>query len=96
MLFGKLNQRSGGPEIAGAIRFEPNNPNDVVIVPQLPFAPDNLPGIEEKFRSIFRRDRARGLALGNSFAISVHVIGPSELTWCARPPSRNRATGFFV
>jgi hypothetical protein len=74
MLFGKLNQRSGSPEIAGAIRFEPNNPNYAVIVPQLPFASNNLPGIEEKFSPIFRRDRARGLALGNSFAISLQVV----------------------
>lgn len=84
MLFGKLNQRSGGPQIAGAVRLEPDNPNYAVIVPQLPFAPDNLPGIEEKFRAIFQRGRARGFALGNSFAISVQLIGPSELTRCAR------------
>jgi hypothetical protein len=84
MLFSKLNQRSGSPEIARAIRFEPNNPNDSVIVPQLPFASNNLPGIEEKFSAILQRGRARGLALGYSFAISVHVIGPSELTRCAR------------
>ncbi len=60
MLFGKLNQRSGGPEIAGAIRLESNNPDDVVIVPQRPFASNNLPGIEEKFSAILQRGRARG------------------------------------
>jgi hypothetical protein len=52
MLFGKLNQRSGGPEFAGAVRLEPDNPNYTVIVPPLPFASNNLPGIEEKFSSI--------------------------------------------
>jgi hypothetical protein len=61
MLFGKLNQRSGGPEIAGAVRLEPNNSDNAVIIPPLPFAPDNLPGIEEKFRAILQRGRARGV-----------------------------------
>jgi hypothetical protein len=74
MLFGKLNQRSGGPEIASAIRFEPNNPNYVVLVPPLPFASNNLPGIEEKFSTILQRGPARGLVLWNSFAISLQVV----------------------
>ena len=96
MLFGKLNQRPGGPEIAGAVRLEPNNSDNAVIIPPLPFAPDNLPGIEEKFRAILQRGRARGLALGNSFAISVQVVGPSELTRWLSPSQGIEPLGFSI
>ena len=52
MLFGKLNQRSGGPEIAGAVRLEPDDSDNAVVVPLIPLAPDALSSIDQELGAI--------------------------------------------
>ena len=95
MLFSKLNQRAGGPEIAGAVRLEPDNPNNAVIVPPLPFAPDNFSGIEEKFSALFLRG-ARGLALENGFAISMQVDKPLHQPGALADPAKESSRRVFI